>query len=141
MSVTPAENEQKLVEMFRPLADPHERLSLIMDACAGSGLPLESRADIDLVKGCVSRVWLRRAAEPEVLHLEWDAESPLVRGLGGLICLVYQGTAPQQVQGFQSRILQKLDLERQLSPTRLRGLAALEEQIHLLAVLGGSHPD
>jgi cysteine desulfuration protein SufE len=133
MSVTPADNEQKLLEMFLPLPDPHERLSLIMDACAGSGLPLESRADMDLVGGCVSRVWVRRAAGPERLQLEWDAESPLVRGLGGLLCLVYQGTAPHELPGFHSRILQKLDLDRQLSPTRLRGLAALEEQIHRLA--------
>jgi len=134
MSTTsPAANEQALLEAFAPLRDPHERLSLITEACAGPGIPEAERQELDLVPGCVSRVWLRRSAGGEALHLEWDAESPLVRGLAGLICQVYQDTPPDQALLFRSRILTDLGMELQLSPTRLRGLGAMEARIHELA--------
>ena len=57
----------------------------------------------------------------------------LVRGLAGLICPVYQDTAPADALAFRSRILPDLGLDRLLSPTRLRGLAAVEVRIQQLA--------
>lgn len=133
MSVTPTANEQKLLSMLLPLQDPYERLSLITLACLGPGLRPEARADLDLVAGCVSLVWLRRVGDENQLRLEWDAESPLVRGLAGLICMVYQDTEPLDAAAFQSNILMKLGLDQQLSPTRLRGLAFMEIRIRQLA--------
>ena len=131
--VTPTFNQQALRDAFEPLSDLHERLSLIISACAGSGLPEDDRLEGDLVPGCVSRVWLRRTGPAEVLHLEWDAESPLVRGLAGLICQVYQDSAPADALAFRCHILPALGLDRLLSPTRLRGLAAVEIRIQQLA--------
>ena len=130
---TPTSNQQALRDAFEPLSDLHERLSLIISACAGSGLPEDDRLEGDLVPGCASQVWLRRTGPAEVLHLEWDAGSPLVRGLAGLICQVYQDTAPADALAFRSRILPDLGLDRLLSPTRLRGLAAMEVRIQQLA--------
>ena len=134
MPVTPTANETALRKSFLPVRDPHERLALITDACAGPGLPPEARREADLVPGCVSQVWLSGTVVDGVLHLEWDAGSPLVRGLAGLICQVYQGAAVAGITGYQSRLLTDLGLDRQLSPTRLRGLAAVEARIHGLAV-------
>jgi cysteine desulfuration protein SufE len=132
-TTTPAANQQALLDAFTPLRDPHERLSLITEACAGPGIPAAERQDADLVPGCVSRVWLRRSTGGAVLHLQWDAESPLVRGLAGLICQVYQDTPPEEALLFRSHILTGLGMERQLSPTRLRGLGAMEARIHELS--------
>ena len=132
-ATTPAANEQALLDAFAPLRDPHERLSLITEACSGPGIPEAERQDVDLVPGCVSRVWLRRSAGGAALHLEWEAESPLVRGLAGLIWHVYQDSPLEEARLFRSRILTDLGMERQLSPTRLRGLGAMEARIHELA--------
>jgi cysteine desulfuration protein SufE len=134
MAVTPAANEAALREAFLPVRDPHERLALITDACSGPGLPPEARREADLVPGCVSQVWLSGAVVDGVLQLRWDAASPLVRGLAGLICQVYDGAAIAGIPGYQSRLLTDLGLDRQLSPTRLRGLAAVEARIHGLGV-------
>jgi cysteine desulfuration protein SufE len=130
---SPQTNEQAIVTDFLPVRDPHERLALITDACAGPGIPDHARMEADLVPGCVSRVWLRRLQDNHALVLEWDAESPLVRGLAGLICRIFQQTDPAQAQHYQSSILITLGLDRQLSPTRLRGLTAMEQRIRDLA--------
>ncbi|MES2706875.1 MAG: SufE family protein [Verrucomicrobiota bacterium] len=129
----PASRERELVQDFLPVSDPQERLALMVEACAGGGIPAAGRTEPDLVPGCVSRVWLRSARENGLLRLTWDAESPLVRGLAGLICRIYDGAPLEEVTGFHSSILRSLGLERQLSPTRLRGLAAVESRIHQLA--------
>lgn len=134
MAATPAANEAALREAFLPVRDPHERLALITDACAGPGLPPKARREADLVPGCVSQVWLSVTVGDGVLHLQWDAGSPLVRGLAGLICQVYQGVGLDGIHGYHSRLLTDLGLDRQLSPTRLRGLAAVEARIHGLGV-------
>lgn len=136
MDSTPAANEAALREAFLPVRDAHERLALITDACAGPGLPAASRHDADLVTGCVSQVWLRGTVTEGRLHLRWDAASPLVRGLAGLLCRVYQQCAPPEVAVHRSAILTDLGLDRQLSPTRLRGLAAVTARIHQLAEIG-----
>ena len=132
-TTTPAANEAALREAFLPVRDPHERLALITDACAGRGLPAGSRHESDLVLGCVSKVWLCSAVVDGVIHLSWDAASPLVRGLAGLICQVYQNTAAAEIPTHRATLLTELGLDRQLSPTRLRGLAAVEGRIHQLA--------
>lgn len=154
MPARPAANEAALRDAFLPIRDPHERLSLIAEACAGCGLPEEIRASIEPVPGCVSKVWLRMEwipgptpplADPSsqsqqgqppaaaVLRLQWDAGSPLVRGLAGLICSVFQGATARETATHRSSILTDLGLDRQLSPTRLRGLAAVESMIRQAA--------
>lgn len=126
----PSDNEAALREAFLPVRDPHERLSLITDACAGDGLPEEIRAATEPVPGCVSKVWLViECLDASGLSLKWDSGSPLVRGLAGLICAVYQGAALLEAAEHRSTILTDLGLDRQLSPTRLRGLESVEAQI------------
>lgn len=133
-SASPASREEELKRDFLPVSDPQERLALIVEACGGGGIPAAARGDSDLVPGCVSRVWLLGSlAANGALRLHWDAESPLVRGLAGLICRIYDGVSLAEIDGFRSSILPALGLERQLSPTRLRGLAAVESRIHQLA--------
>lgn len=126
----PSANEAALREAFLPVRDPHERLSLITDACAGAGLPEEIRAATEPVPGCVSKVWLViDCPDASAISLKWDSGSPLVRGLAGLICAVYQGAAPLEAAEHRSAILTDLGLDRQLSPTRLRGLESVEAHI------------
>lgn len=138
----PAALEETLTAGLLSIRDPQERLNVILATCSGEGIPEAERREPDLVPGCVSRVWLTGRTEAGALRLRWDAESPLVRGLAGLVCQVYDGAPPDAVAPHRSRILSTLGLDRSLSPTRLRGLAAVERRIHDIAagVNGGATP-
>ena len=131
--MNPADNERALTGAFSIISDPHERLAAIVSSCSGSGIPDKDRLDDDLVPGCVSRVWLTASVAEEALHLRWDADSPLVKGVAGLVCRVYQGTIPAEATAHQTAILTSLKLDRQLSPTRLNGLENVARRIRLLA--------
>ena len=131
--MSPADNERALADAFSIIPDPHERLAAIVSSCGGPGIPEGGRSDEDLVPGCVSRVWLTTSLENGALQLRWDADSPLVKGLAGLVCRVYAGSAPDESAAHQSAILASLNLDRQLSPTRLNGLENVARRIRLLA--------
>lgn len=131
--MSPAEQEAALRESFSIIPDPHERLSAIVSACAGPGLPETERHDGLLVPGCVSSVWLLACVENGMLRLRWDAASPLVRGLAGMICRVYDGSPAAEATVHDTQILDALGLTRQISPTRLNGLANVALRIRALA--------
>lgn len=131
--MSPAANEKALIEAYSIIPDPHERMSAIVASCAGNGLPESARVEDALVPGCVSRVWLTASMEKGVLRLGWDADSPLVRGLAGLVCSVYEGTPPPEAAAHLCGILAGLQLDRRLSPTRLNGLENVARRIQELA--------
>ncbi len=131
--MSPAASEQALIEAYSLIPDPHERLSAIVASCAGPGIPEGDRREGDLVPGCVSRVWITASAENGVLHLRWDADSPLVKGLAGLVCQVYEGSPPPAAAAHAAGILAGLQLDRRLSPTRLNGLENAGRRIQALA--------
>ena len=135
--MTPAENERALTDAFSIIPDPHERLAAIVSSCGGPGIPDVERREDDLVPGCVSRVWLTASVENGVLQLRWDADSPLVKGLTGLICRISFGSIPKEAAVHETAILINLHLDRQLSPTRLNGLDNVARRIRLLAAGAG----
>ncbi len=129
----PANTERQVIDDFSIIPDPHERLAALVAAHGGPGIPDAERRDADLVPGCVSRVWLTASVQNSVLHLQWDADSPLVRGLAGLICRVYESAAPATAAAHDTEVLSALKLDRQLSPTRLNGLTNFGQRIRALA--------
>jgi len=131
--MNPADNERAITDAFSIIPDPHERLAAIVSSCSGPGIPESERRGDDLVPGCVSRVWLAASLQNGALQLRWDADSPLVKGLAGLICRVYAGTTPGDAAAHHTAILANLQLDRQLSPTRLNGLENVARRIRFLA--------
>ena len=134
--MSPADSERALTDAFSIIHDPHERLTAIVSSCNGPGIPDKDRRNDDLVPGCVSRVWLTASVEDNALHLRWDADSPLVKGVAGLLCRVYHGTTLAEAAAHQPAILTTLSLDRQLSPTRLHGLDNVARRIRHLAAGG-----
>jgi cysteine desulfuration protein SufE len=108
-------------------------MSAIVSSCGGPGIPEAERREEDLVPGCVSRVWLTGKIVDDTLELSWDADSPLVKGLAGLVCRVYRGAPPNKAAEHRTDILAGLKLDRQLSPTRLNGLENVGKQIQTIA--------
>lgn len=102
---------------------PHPRL-----AADGS-----ERTEDRRVPGCVSPVWLAAELRDGLCHFRSDAESPLVRGLVGLLCEIYSGATPADVLAVEPFLLTELGLDRSLSPTRLNGLRSVRACIRAFA--------
>jgi cysteine desulfuration protein SufE len=132
--MTPAERQRQLIEDFLFIEDRHERLAAVVDRVRERPrLPPSDRIDAHLVPGCTSQVWLLGQCQAGRCEFRYDCDSPLVKGLVGLLVDTYSGAAAADVIATEPTVLQELDLLRDLSPTRQNGLAAVRRRLVQLA--------
>lgn len=128
--VTLAEKQQQLIEDYAVIPDAQERLAVVVDqARRRPPLPDTERTEANRVKGCISLAWLVGELKEGRCHFRSDADSPLVRGLLTLLCDFYSGATPAEVAATEPALLEKLGLDRNLSPTRLNGLRSVRARI------------
>ncbi|MGB8168285.1 MAG: SufE family protein [Chthoniobacteraceae bacterium] len=128
------EKQRQLIAKYRIIEDAHERLAAI--TARGRKWPAPSddeRTEAHRVQGCVSPVWLAGSIEDGRCRFRVAAESSLVQGLAALLCELYDGEPPAEVASVEPELMHELGLERQLSPTRLNGLANVRRVIREFA--------
>lgn len=129
-----AQRQQEWIARFAAIEDSHERLAAVVAfKPALSPLAAEERTDATLVRGCVSRVWLAGSLENGCCRYRFHADSPLVRGLAGLLCALYDGAVPGDAVATDPEIFEALGIAKNLSPTRLNGLAGVRATIREFA--------
>jgi cysteine desulfuration protein SufE len=129
-----AQRQAAMVARFSIIEDTHERLAAITARAKKWPAPTEAERDpVHLVPGCSSRVWLVGTIENGRCHFRMDADSPIVKGLVALLCELFDGATPADIAATDVTLLDELGLSRQLSPTRLNGLAAVERCIRAFA--------
>ena len=92
---------EQLKTTFEMLPDWEERYRFIIDL--GRKLePLEDdeRNEATRVRGCMSQVWLvadEAGVEDGALHFRGDSDAHIVRGLIGVLLMIYSDKTPQQI--------------------------------------------
>lgn len=142
--MTADERQCCLVEDYAAIDDPRERFQLIVETAASGAPPFPeaSRVAANLVSGCVSRVWLATLSETSgSVAVRIDSESPAMRALGALLVRIYSGSPPREILETEPVFVERLGIDRHLTPTRLRGLRRLrEELVRRVSALAGSAP-
>ncbi len=126
--------QRQIVAKYRIIEDAHERLAAI--TARGRKWPApsaEERIDANRVQGCVSPVWLTASLEDGRCRFRVAADSTLVLGLAALLCELYDGEPPAEIASFEPDLFHELGLEKQLSPTRLNGLASVRRVVREFA--------
>ncbi|MBT5903250.1 MAG: SufE family protein [Opitutaceae bacterium] len=132
--MTVADNEQTLLDEFHFIENPQERLGAIVDATRQlPHFPEADRSDDNHVKGCTSQVWLVAENDGDVWQFKSDCDSPLVRALVHLLCRCFDGVSAEEAKTVEITVLDQLGVTRNLTPTRLNGLAAVRARIATLA--------
>lgn len=132
--MTLAERQQEMIEQLSILPDSQERLSaLVAKAGRRPAFPVESKVDVNLVPGCVSRVWLVKSAVGRNCHFACHADSPLVGGLVCLLCDLCDGAEAAELASLEFNIMEQLGIWRNLSPTRQQGLLAVQRSMQQFA--------
>ena len=122
----PGERQEAIRRTLCGIADPQERLTVAIGWKMNlQALREEERTEENRVRGCVSRVWLVAEMEGEHCRFRMDAESPLMRGLVGMLCGIYDGATAEEVVREEPVAMEETGLLKNLSPTRQNGLAAV----------------
>lgn len=131
---TLAEKQQKLIARYQTIENAQERLAaLVAKGKKWPALAEDLRTDENRVHGCSSRVWLLGRVEDGRCHFQMEADSSLVKGLVALLCELYDGASTAEVECIEPEIITALGLDRQLSPTRLNGLASVRATMRAFA--------
>lgn len=123
--MTASERQDLLVEDYGLIENSFERFQLIVDTAHSTLAPFpdEFRTDDRLVPGCVSRVWLAvRESEDGHFAVMVDSEAPALKSIGALFCRVYSGATAREIRETAPDFIERLAIDRHLTPTRLRGV-------------------
>lgn len=132
MSVTARQNE--IIADYDFIENRQERLGAIVDAARHlPSFPASQRTDENLVPGCTSRVWLVGEHREGRCRFQADCDSPLVRGLVVLLARAYDDAEIADVIKTEPFLLEKLEVWRDLTPTRQNGLNAVRQRLTALA--------
>jgi cysteine desulfuration protein SufE len=131
--------QEELIEDYGIIPDPLERFQLIVESGGGKAEPFpeEFRTEENLVPGCVSKVWVTGSVKGIILDLRIDSEAPALAAIGTLLCRLYSGAEVSEIITIEPRFIEELGIDRNLTPTRLRGLGNIRRRIVELAE-GGS---
>ncbi len=127
---TVEERKEKLSEEFGCFDDPQERFEYIISRSKHlPALDAKFKTEENLVKGCVSGLWLVKTFEGGKCMFKSDADSIITRGIAHLVCDMYSGLPPEQILSFDPAFLKDLGITEHLSPNRRNGLSKLSEKI------------
>lgn len=121
-----------LVEEYGLIDDPRERFQIIVETAGGGSTPLpeSERTEQNLVPGCVSKVWLALRPQGDgTVEVLIESESPALAGIAALFCRVYSGSNPTEILATEPNFIERLGIDRFLTPTRARGLRRLREML------------
>jgi cysteine desulfuration protein SufE len=132
------EKQRELIDDYSIIEDPVERFSAIVDrGRSAPPLPDEARSDEYLVPGCTSQVWLTGWLNSEngepTCEFRVEADAPSVHGVAALLCDLYSGATPEEISAVEPECLTALGIDRQLTPTRMRGLGQVRKRIRDIA--------
>jgi len=129
----------RIMQNFDVLTDWEDRYRYIIEL--GRKLPSfdeEYKIDDNLVRGCVSQVWLVtdvRDGDPPVIEFRADSDAQIVKGLVAILLSLYSGKTAREILTADIRsIFEKLDLAKHLSINRANGFASMVKRIHELAL-------
>lgn len=132
---------EDILDTFEFIEDWEERYGIIIDL--GKNLPPLNdvyKVEDYRVRGCQSQVWLVPEITGEgadkVITFKGDSDAVIVRGLVGLMLVIFSGKSPQEILDTDAKAyLEQMNLKEHLSPLRANGLFSMMERIKAIAAL------
>ena len=90
----------------------------------------DQRQDDHLIRGCQSRVWLLASKdEDQCIRFHADSDAIITKGLVALMVRVLDGLPAKDIAESDLWFIEKIGLDKHLSPTRANGLHSMVQQM------------
>lgn len=130
--MTVVERQEQIIGDYAPIEDPYERFQLIVETATTDRAAISeaNRCEANLVPGCTSRVYLVVSRlESGNCSVQIESNSPALDAIAALFCRLYHDAPDQEIIDTEPIFLQRLGVDRQLTPTRRRGLSNLRKML------------
>ena len=123
--------QEEIVEEFSFYEDWMEKYEQLIEMGKElDALPDEHRLDEHLIRGCQSRVWLVAAKNDDHnVRVYADSDAIITKGLVALMVRVLDGLPPKEIAESDLWFIEKIGLDKHLSPTRANGLHSMVQQM------------
>lgn len=136
--------QQEIIEEFELFEDWTDRYEYIIDL--GKKLPPlaeQYKTEENLIKGCLSKVWLVPRFEDRLLYFDADSDAVIVKGLASLLVRVLSGHTPEEIASADLFFIERIGMTSHLAQTRSNGLLSMVKQMKFygLAYQARQHSD
>ncbi len=135
MSTTITETQEQIIDDFSLMDEWDDKYAYIIEL--GKKIPelaTEYKTDVNIIKGCQSKVWMiSRLEDGKVIYLA-DSDAIIVKGLIALLLKTYSGHTPEEIINTEPYFIDKIGMSQHLSMTRSNGLASMVKQMKLDAL-------
>jgi len=123
--------QEEIVEEFSFYEDWMEKYEQLIEMGKElDALPDEHRLDEHLIRGCQSRVWLVAAKNDDHnVRFYADSDAIITKGLVALMVRVLDGLPPKEIAESDLWFIERIGLDKHLSPTRANGLHSMVQQM------------
>lgn len=94
----------------------------------------EDKTEVNIVKGCQSKVWLTAQLKDDQVYFEADSNTAITKGLVSLLIRIFNGQTPESILNANLFFMDKIGMERFIGTQRSNGFAAMVKQIKLYAL-------
>lgn len=133
-------NLDELLKEFQELEDWEERYDYLIDLGKQlPELPPQLKTPEQIVKGCMSTVWLATSivsdGNVKRVLVEADSDALIVKGLIVVLLAVFNRRTPEEILKLdENQYFSQLGLNQHLSPQRRNGLFAMVKRVKQLAL-------
>jgi cysteine desulfuration protein SufE len=131
----------ELLKEFQDLEDWEERYDYLIDLGKQlPELPPELKTSENVVKGCMSTVWLATTIQPapdgqKRVEIQADSDALIVKGLIVALLAVFDHRTPEEILKLdENHYFGQLGLNQHLSPQRRNGLFAMVKRVKQIAL-------
>jgi cysteine desulfuration protein SufE len=135
----------ELLKEFQDLEDWEERYDYLIDLGKQlPELPPELKTPENIVKGCMSTVWLATSIRQsdsggKQVRIQADSDALIVKGLIVALLAVFDRRSPEEIlQLDENQYFAQLGLNQHLSPQRRNGLFAMVKRVKQLSLEAAS---
>lgn len=106
--------------------DTMEKYKYLLDQGKKSlPFPEEFRQDTFKVSGCQAQVWLVPYLKNNLIYFYSDSDAFISKGMITILCDIYGGNTPKEINNSDLHLLDDLDLNVLLTPGRRNGVYAM----------------
>jgi cysteine desulfuration protein SufE len=103
----------------------------------GEQMPLLDEAyktDANLIKGCMSAVWLQHSQQGDRLFFEADSNTAITKGLISLLVRVLSGQPVKDILQADLYFIERIGMGQLIGSQRSSGFASMIKQLRVIAV-------
>tara|TARA_B100000795_G_scaffold168208_1_gene126650 strand:+ start:1272 stop:1688 length:417 start_codon:yes stop_codon:yes gene_type:complete len=133
--MTIQEIQEEIIDEFNMFDDWMQKYDYLIELSKDLPTINESlKVDVNLIKGCQSKVWLHASKDLDVISFTADSDAIITKGIVALLVRVFDGQKAKDILENELYFIDTIGLKEHLSMTRSNGLVSMIKQMKFYAI-------